>query len=202
MSAGGPIGRRFRQHVPVLTLLLSGVGYALVAVTFLGPSPFPPLSEEATVLFGDLIAIVNAGALASIVAGVHFIRRRAIRRHRAAMVTAFVLILVFLLLYLWKVGGGFEKAIVIEATHPLGTHAGLVRGTYLVMLAVHVLLSAVSVPVVLHAVLLGLTHTPDELERTRHATVGRIAAAVWSLSLALGLITYLMLNHVYAWVPR
>jgi putative membrane protein len=67
------------------------------------------------------------------------------------------------------------------------------------MLAVHVLLSVVSVPVVLHAVVLGLTHSPSELPETIHPRVGRIAVVAWTLSLALGVFTYVLLNHVYSW---
>jgi putative membrane protein len=32
--------------------------------------------------------------------------------------------------------------------------------------------------------------------------VGRIAVLAWSVSLFLGIVTYVMLNHVYGWVPR
>ncbi len=70
------------------------------------------------------------------------------------------------------------------------------------MLAVHVILSAISVPVVVHAVVLGLTHSVPELRESAHARVGRIAVAAWGLSLFLGLVTYVMLNHIYGWVPR
>jgi putative membrane protein len=49
---------------------------------------------------------------------------------------------------------------------------------------------------------LGLTHTPAELRDTSHARVGRIAVAAWSLSLFLGVVTYVLLNHVYSWEPR
>jgi putative membrane protein len=65
------------------------------------------------------------------------------------------------------------------------------------MLAIHILLSIVAVPVVLYGLILGLTHTPEELRNTAHATVGRIAAGSWILSLVLGIVTYLMLNHIY-----
>jgi len=58
------------------------------------------------------------------------------------------------------------------------------------------------VPVVLYAVILGLTHTPSELRDTAHARVGRIAAAAWTLSLVLGIVTYVLLNHVYGWESR
>jgi len=73
---------------------------------------------------------------------------------------------------------------------------------YLAMLAIHIFLSVVSVPVVLYAAILGLTHTPSELRETNHARVGRIAAVAWSVSLALGIVTYLLLNHVYGWEVR
>jgi putative membrane protein len=54
------------------------------------------------------------------------------------------------------------------------------------------------VPVVLYAIVLGLTHTERELRNeTPHRRVGRIAASAWLLSLILGVVTYLLLNHVY-----
>jgi len=56
------------------------------------------------------------------------------------------------------------------------------------------------VPVVLYALLLGLTHTPAELrESTAHKRVGRVAASAWILSLTLGVVTYVLLNHVYGY---
>ncbi|PSP94871.1 DUF420 domain-containing protein [Halobacteriales archaeon QS_4_62_28] len=184
---------RARARPRAVTAVLSVIGYVLVVGAFAGLLPLPDISRDAVILLGDAIAVVNFWALLAIVAGVYFIRTDQVRKHRAAMLTAFSLIILFLMLYLTKVGGGFEKEI--QAT-------GLVRGAYIAMLAIHIFLSAVSVPVVLHAVVLGLTHTPAELRETVHARVGQIAAAAWSLSLFLGLVTYVMLNHVYMWTPR
>jgi len=184
---------RARARPRAVTAVLSVLGYVLVVGAFTDLFPFPEISRDAVILLGDAIAIVNFLALSAILAGVYFIKQDRIREHRAAMLTAFALIMLFLVLYLTKVGGGFEKEI--QAT-------GLVWGAYIVMLAIHILLSAISVPVVLHAVVLGLTHTPAELRETVHAKVGRIAAAAWSLSLFLGLVTYVMLNHIYMWTPR
>jgi len=191
-----------REHPRSVTAALSLVGYVLVGGAFAGVLPlFPSLSEGTVLLFSDLIAVVNLLALTSLLAGAYFISAGDVRRHRAAMLIAFGFILAFLVLYLWKVGGGFEKSFVVREGQPLAAYAGLVRGAYLAMLAVHVLLSVAAVPVVLHAVVLGLTHTPAELSGTVKATVGKVAVAAWSLSLALGVVTYLMLNHVYAWTP-
>ncbi|WP_353635230.1 DUF420 domain-containing protein [Halobacterium sp. NMX12-1] len=186
-----------------VTVVLSVVGYALVAAAFSGVVPlFPPLSDDTVLLFSDAIAVVNTLALTSLLAGAAFIKRGDVQKHRAAMLTAFALICVFLVLYLWKVGGGFEKSIVIEEGQFLAQYAGVVEPLYLLMLAIHIFLSVVAVPVVLYAITLGLTHTPAELRETSHAKYGRIAVAAWSLSLFLGVVTYWMLNHVYSWVPR
>ncbi|MBX0285685.1 DUF420 domain-containing protein [Haloarcula salinisoli] len=176
-----------------VTAVVSLVGYVLVFGTFGGVFPFPSISNETVILLSDAIAVVNTAALTAIVAGVYFIRTDQVRKHRAAMLSAFGLIVLFLAMYLLKVGGGFEKAILVE---------GPVYYAYLVMLAIHILLSAISVPVVVHAVVLGLSHTPDELRQTAHAKVGRIAVAAWGLSLFLGIVTYVMLNHIYMWEPR
>lgn len=193
MAVADRLQSRARASPRRVTATVSIVGYALVLGTFGGLLPFPSISNETVILLSDAIAVVNAAALSAIVAGVYFIKTDQIRKHRGAMLTAFALILAFLTLYLLKVGGGFEKEIQAE---------GLVWGAYIVMLAVHILLSAVSVPVVVHAVVLGLSHSVAELRETAHARVGRIAVTAWGLSLFLGLVTYVMLNHVYGWVPR
>ena len=192
-----------KDHPLAVTGVLSVVGYVLVLGTFAGVVDlFPPIGEETVLLFSDAIAVVNTLALIALLVGYGLIRRGDVWRHRAAMLTAFTLILAFLVLYLWKVGGGFEKAIVIRESQFLGTYAGIIEPIYLAMLAIHILLSAVAVPVVIYPVVLGLTHTPAELAETAHARVGRIAVASWSLSLFLGVVTYFLLNHVYSWVPR
>ena len=184
---------RARTHPRAATAVLSVVGYALVLGTFAGVLPIFPEIDMGTVnLLSHAIAVVNTVALTALLLGWRYIRHGEVRKHRAAMLTAFALITFFLVLYLLKVGGGAEKAFVGPdyAYYP-----------YLAMLAIHIVLSVVSVPVVLHAVVLGLTHTPAELRNTAHARVGRIAAAAWAVSLALGVVTYLLLNHVYGWEP-
>ena len=193
MAVADPLQSHARASPRRVTAVISVVGYALVLGTFGGVVPFPSISNETVILLSDAIAVVNAAALTAIVAGVYFIKTGQIRKHRAAMLTAFTLILAFLVMYLTKVGGGFEKSILVE---------GPVFWAYLAMLAVHILLSAVSVPVVVHAVVLGLSHSVTELKASSHARVGRIAVAAWGLSLFLGLVTYVMLNHIYGWVPR
>jgi len=180
-----------KEHNLAATVVLSAVGYAVVIATFAGVLPYPNVSLDAVNVMAHAIAAVNTVTLLTILAGVRWIRRGEVAKHRKAMLSAFTLIIVFLLIYLFKVGGGGTKEFVGPT---------LVRNyLYLPMLAVHLILSIVSVPVVIYAVVLGLTHTPDELRETAHARVGRIAAGAWSLSLFLGVIAYVLLNHVYDW---
>ena len=193
MAVADRLQSRARTSPRLVTAAVSVVCYVLVIGAFAGVLPVPGISNATVILLGDAIAVVNAGALAAIVAGVYFIRTDQVRKHRAAMLTAFGLILAFLAMYLLKVGGGFEKSILVE---------GPIYWAYLAMLTIHILLSAISVPVVVHAVVLGLSHSVPELRETSHARVGRIAVAAWGLSLFLGLVTYVMLNHLYGWVPR
>jgi putative membrane protein len=194
MAVADSVRARARNSPAAITAVLSVVGYVLVGGALYGFLPlFPPLSDATVNLFSHLIAVINSLALSALLVGVWFIRRDDVRKHRAAMLTAFSLIVLFLVFYLWKTGGGFEKAIVAT---------GAVKVAYLAMLGIHILLSVVAVPVVLYAVILGLTHTPAELRETSHARVGRVAVAAWTLSLFLGIVTYVLLNHVYGWVPR
>ncbi|MEF8801183.1 MAG: DUF420 domain-containing protein [Halolamina sp.] len=186
---------RARSYPRATVVLLSVVGYALVLGTFAGVVPaaaFPTLSQAQVELFSHAIAAINTTATVLLVLGWKWIREGEVQRHRKAMTSAFGLILVFLVLYLMKIGGGGTKEMVGAPE--------LVYYAYLAMLAIHILLSVVSVPVVLYALTLGLTHTPRELrEETPHRTVGRVAAGAWILSLSLGVVTYLMLNWVYAY---
>ena len=183
--------RRVRRNPRTATLLLSVAAYAVVLGTFAGLVPFPDVSRATVNLLSHGIAVVNTLALVLLVAGWYFIRRGQVDRHRAAMVSATVLIVAFLAMYLLKVGGGGEKAI--DMPH------NAVYFAYLGMLAVHILLSVLAVPLVIHALVLGLTHSPAELRETIHPRVGKVAAATWITSLALGVVTYVMLNHIYGY---
>ncbi|CAI49309.1 DUF420 family protein [Natronomonas pharaonis DSM 2160] len=178
-----------RNHPKALATVVTLVGYVVVIGTLYGDfGLYPEISESTVDLLAHAIAVVNAATIACLVAGIYWIRADEIQKHRAAMLAAFGLILVFLVLYLLKTGGGGRKEIL--AGEPL-------RGAYLAMLGIHIFLSVVAVPFVLYAITLGLTRTPTELKSTAHATVGRIAVTTWLVSLVLGIVAYLMLTFYY-----
>ncbi|WP_226005725.1 DUF420 domain-containing protein [Natrinema salinisoli] len=183
--------RRLREQPIGATIVLTIVGYALVLGTFLLDIPlYPDLTNAQVNLLSHVIAVINTTATVVLVLGWYWIRAGEVAKHRAAMSSGFVLILGFLVVYLLKVGGGGTKEFV---------GPDVVYYPYLIMLAIHIILSIVSVPVVLYALVLGVTHTPAELRNTSHARVGRIAAGSWILSLFLGVVTYVLLNHAFSY---
>ena len=183
--------RRLRERPMETTVLLTVVGYALVIGTFLVDVPFyPDLTNAQVHVLSHAIAVINTAATVLLALGWYWIRNGEVEKHRLAMTGAFALILLFLVVYLIRVGGGGEKYFV--GPDP-------VYYAYLIMLAIHIILSIVAVPVVLYALVLGISHAPAELRNTAHARVGRIAAGSWILSLVLGVVTYLLLNHIYAY---
>ena len=196
-DARGPIRNHPRAVVTAVTI----AGYAAVIGTFAGVIPvYPELTVAQVNFLSHAIAVVNSLTIGTIALGWYWIRRDAVRKHAAAMASSFVLILTFLGLYLLKVGGGpGEKRIVIESGAVLGAYAGTVKAVYLAMLGIHILLSVLAVPVVLYVLTLAATRSVPELRESPHARVGRVAAAVWLCSLVLGVVTYLLLNHVYAY---
>lgn len=181
-----------RENTLATTAVLTLVSYALVIGTFLlDIGVYPSLSHGQVNLFTHAIAVINSITIGVLLLGLYWIKQGSVKRHRNAMLVAVVLICLFLLLYLVRVGGGGEKYITDVSP--------LVRSVYRGMLGIHIVLSILAVPLVIYAVLLGLTRTIPELRRSVHPTVGRIAIATWLLSLFLGVVTYFMLNHVYTY---
>lgn len=184
-------GSLVKTHPRATVAVLTVVGYALVVGTlYVGLPVYPTISESTVNLLADAIAVVNSLTVGCLLAGWYAIRQGNVRRHRALMITAFSLILLFLVMYLLKTGGGGRKEFVGPDTAAL---------FYFAMLAIHIVLSIVSVPLVLYNVVIGITHTTAEIRETAHARVGRVAVAVWSVSLTLGVFAYVLLNHVYGY---
>lgn len=184
------VRRRVRTNLVSLTVVGTLLAYAAVIGTFAGLFPYPAITLETSTLLSHLVAIANLVTVCCLVIGWWAIRRDRVTLHRRSMLAATAAIVGFLVLYLVRVGGGGTK-------HFVGPD--LVATLYVVMLAIHVLLSIVAVPLVIYALLLGVSHTPAALRRTNHARVGRVAAATWIVSLVLGLVTYLLLEHVFDW---
>jgi putative membrane protein len=190
-TADAGVAGAVKRHPWAVVAVLTVVGYVLVVGTlYVGLPIYPDVSLATVNLLSHAIAVVNTVAVVLLLTGWWFIRAGDEDRHRTAMLAAFALIVLFLVLYLLKTGGGGRKEFV-------GPDPAYYA--YLGMLGIHIVLSILSVPLVLYNVVTGLTHTNAELRGTPHARVGRWSVVVWSVSLTLGVLAYLLLNHVYTY---
>ena len=183
---------RARDHVTALSALASAAALALVFGAVTGALPdgaLPPADDAVLAAVPHVNAAISLAAIAAIATGWRAIRHGNVRRHRRAMGTAFLLFAAFLGLYLYRVSLRGPTAF----PGPEAVYASL----YLPTLAVHVLLAIVCVPLLFYVLLLALTRPAREIPDTRHRAVGRVAASLWLLSFALGLVVYLLLYVVY-----
>ncbi|WP_336025040.1 DUF420 domain-containing protein [Halobellus salinisoli] len=181
-----------RDHVLELTAALSAVSLAAVFTAVLGavpPTALPNAPDALVESIPHVNAVLSTLALVTITLGVRFIRGGAVDRHRAMMLTTLGLFVAFLVLYLYRI------ALVGPASFP-GPEA-VYRFLYLPTLAVHVLLAIVCIPLLYYVLLLALTRPVSALYDSPHARVGRVAAALWFVSFALGDVVYLLLYVIY-----
>lgn len=184
--------RLARARVGILTTLLTVVSLALVfgAVLRIGPvAALPAASDSFLAAIPHVNAAISFTAIATIVAGVRSIRRGNVERHRRLMLTTFVLFATFLGLYLYRVS--------LEGPTEFAGPAWVESTVYLPLLAVHVLLAIVCIPLVYYVLLLAYSHPVDRLATTNHPRVGRIAARLWLVSFALGTVVYAMLYWLF-----
>lgn len=181
-----------RTHPWIVTGVVTLIAYIAVFGTFAGLFPYPRIGEGTVDLLSKIIVVMNASGFVALALGWYFIRRGMVRRHRQAMLTGTIILGVFLITYLEKVGGGGIKQIV-------GAPAWVENFIYFPLLGIHELLSALAVPLVVYALVIGLTHSISEIPETSHPRIGKLAATTWLLSLFLGVINYALLDVVYSW---
>lgn len=173
------------------TAVVSAAVYAILAYV-LSREPPVAVPQVVALLIGiapHLIAAINATALTCLLFGYRAIRAGRIREHRKLMLLSATLISAFLFLYVTRVAFGGVK----EFRGPAEVRTFI----YLPTLIVHIALSILSVPLIVHNLLVGLTRATEEVGRTAHPRVGRLAVYLWSLSLTLGLVVYALLNLAY-----
>ena len=134
---------------------------------------------HATFLPGLNAALNGASALALLI-GRTFIRTRRVAAHRAAMITAFVLSIFFLAGYI------LHHALHGEVRYP--AH-GALRTVYLTLLASHIMMAAVTLPVVLLTFFYSLS---GKLQA--HRKIARWSFPMWLYVSTTGVLTYAMLS--------
>lgn len=180
------------RHVPGLTAILSILSLALVFAAALQAVPdwvLPPASNGVLAVIPHVNAILSAAAIVVILRAWRAIRHGDIESHRRGMFVGVALFVAFLVLYLYKVA--------IEGPGDFPGPATVEQFVYLPLLAIHVLLAVVCVPLLYYVLLLAVTHSVAQLPQTRHPQVGRVAASLWLVSFLLGIVVYLLLYVVY-----
>lgn len=187
----GHLQERIQERVPALTGVLTVVSLVLVFGAVLGyvPDGVLPQNEALVDIIPHLNVVISLAAIVSILSGVYTIRQGDVSRHRTMMLASTALFAGFLVLYLYRVS--------LEGATPFGGPDVVRQFVYLPMLAVHILLAIVCIPFVYYALLLGLTHPVEQLPRTAHPRVGKIAALLWLVSFALGIAVYAMLYVLF-----
>jgi len=181
-----------RNRVPELTAVLSLVSLALVFGAALGAVPrgaIPRAPDAVLTTIPHVNAVVSTVAVVTILAGVVFARRREFGKHRIMMLASAGLFAVFLVLYLYKVA--------LEGPADFPGPDAIYRQVYLPLLAIHILLAVVCIPLLYYVLLLATTRPISALVDTAHAQVGRVAASLWLISFVLGNVVYAMLYVVY-----
>jgi len=180
-----------RDHVPGLAAVLSVVSLGLVFAAAGGAIPRSALPQAPDAVV-DAIPHVNAAisllAIAVIGYGWRAIRRGDVTTHRRAMGAGFLLFVLFLVLYLYKVA--------LEGPTSFPGPAAVEQFVYLPVLAVHILLAIVCVPLLYYVLLLALTRPVEEIPLTDHPRFGRFTATLWLVSFALGVVVYALLYLV------
>jgi putative membrane protein len=180
-----------REQVPLLTAALSAVSLGLVfsAVGGIVPAWLLPRSQPLVDLIPHLNVLISLTAIVAIVGGWRAIRRGEVDAHRRRMLVAFVLFGAFLALYLYRVS--------IEGPSDFGGPDAVYQFVYLPMLAIHILLAIVCVPLLFYVLLLAVSRPVEDIYRSRHRSVGQVAAVLWLISFTLGVAVYGMLYVVY-----
>ena len=127
-----------------------------------------------------LNAILNGLSATALLIGFTFIRGRRIKAHRAAMMTAFVFSTLFLISYI------APHALHGDVRYPV--HAAL-RSVYLPLLASHIILAIVALPMVLVTFFFSLSGRIPQ-----HRKIARWTFPLWLYVSVTGVITYVMLR--------
>ncbi|MFC6733182.1 MULTISPECIES: DUF420 domain-containing protein [unclassified Haladaptatus] len=181
-----------RDRVPALTGLLTAISLALVFGAVLGAIPAGVLPRAPAWVY-DAIPHANAAisfvAILTIVQGWRWIRQGQILKHRAAMLTALGLFALFLLLYLYRIASVGTTSFAGPETVKLYL--------YYPFLAVHMVFAIVCIPLLYYVVLTAVTRPINEIPKSNHKRVGRVAAALWLVSFSMGIGVYLLLYIIF-----
>jgi putative membrane protein len=180
MSAA-PSSTATQNTRPVIAALLAVSALATVFLFWL--IYIHPAADQASVRFAFLPAVnalLNGLSATALLCGYIFIRGHRIAAHRRSMITAFGFSTLFLVTYI------LHHALHGDVRYP--AHAAL-RMVYLPLLASHILLAIVALPLVLITFFFSLSGRIPQ-----HRKIARWTFPLWLYVSVTGVITYVMLR--------
>jgi putative membrane protein len=163
----------------VVLILLISAAASLFLFWLIYIHPAAATSSEYAFL-PALNAIFNGLAATALLIGYTFIRARRIAAHRTSMITAFAFSTLFLVSYI------LHHALHGDVRYPL--HAAF-RTFYLWLLASHIFLAVIALPMVLITFFFSLSGRIPQ-----HRKIARWTFPIWLYVSVTGVITYVMLR--------
>ena len=140
----------------------------------------PPQFSRQYVFLPELNAILNGLSAIALCSGVYFIKRKDREAHRTSMMLAFLFSSLFLVSYI------ANHALHGDTRFP---GHGLVRTVYLSILASHIFLSIVALPLVLFTFFLSLSGRFPQ-----HKKIARYTFPIWLYVSVTGVIVFALLQ--------
>jgi putative membrane protein len=175
---------RIQTGTAVTAIIAISVAATLFLIWLIYVHPAADAARVQLTFLPALNALLNGLSAAGLLIGYTFIRAHRIPAHRTAMLTSFAFSTLFLVSY-----------IVNHALHGESHYPGhsTVRTVYLIILASHVLLSVVALPLVLTTFFFSLTGRIP-----MHRKIARWTFPIWLYVSVTGVVVYAMLATAQA----
>lgn len=168
-------------RTPIAGILLVSAAAVLFLLWLIYVHHAPQQFAARLLFLPALNALLNGLSAIALVVGFVFIRRKQVRHHRAAMTTAFVLSSLFLVSYL------ISHALHGDILFP---GHGTARTVYLSILASHIILSIVALPMILITFYLSLSGRFPQ-----HKKIARYTFPIWLYVSVTGVVVYALLEN-------
>jgi putative membrane protein len=175
-SAQTPYGTR----AAITAILLISAAATLFLFWLIYVHPASDTGSTRMAFLPALNALLNGLSATALLIGFTFIRARRMAAHRASMLTAFAFSTLFLVSYI------LHHALHGDVRYPV--HAAL-RSVYLPLLASHIILAILALPLVLVTFFFSLSGRFPQ-----HRKVARWTFPLWLYVSVTGVITYVMLR--------
>jgi putative membrane protein len=172
--------RKFGAGPAIAAILAISAAATLFLFWLIYIHPAPDTASMRFAFLPALNAVFNGLSATALLIGFTFIRARRIQAHRACMLTAFAFSTLFLVGYI------AHHALHGDVRYP--AHAAL-RSVYLPLLASHIVLAVIALPMVLVTFFFSLTGRFPQ-----HRKVARWTFPLWLYVSVTGVVTYVMLR--------